>query len=235
MTEPLSSLPPERKLVIVALVIACAVTWFIGEVMIWRSAEMADGKPGLSVEDLRQQFTRGYDSQLQAFVENDMRPHLRDAEEVAIISSWANDGGGKAGYPPVEKVIQARCVGCHTPRGEAAFRPLETYDQVQAAATARSAPALSRQLLVSKVHLVGIGGIIAIMSFFLSGAVFPRRGKQWWVAAAFTGLFLDFGCWWLMRVNLDFVWGRVIGHGLMFFAFAGLVMFVLHGLFTKRV
>ncbi len=35
---------------------------------------------------------------------------------------------------------------------------------------------------------------------------------------------LDFGSWWLMRIDLGFAWGRMVGNGMMSAAFAWMVV-----------
>jgi hypothetical protein len=235
-SDAIAELPLARKLVLAGLLVSFTGTWVLGEIMIVRNTQMADGEPGLACSDVVAQFDRGYGSLLQAFVENDMRVHTRSREEVEIVSTWARDGGGREGYDArVAKILDERCVGCHTPRGDASFRPLETFEQAQAAALAPSAPSFAKQLLTSKVHLVGIGLMIgAVATMFTRSRLGRGRAGAFIVATAFLGLFADFASWWLMRVDTGFAWGRLIGHGAMALGFACMCLAVARDLTRKQ-
>jgi hypothetical protein len=212
----LSTLPQDRKVIIAGLLVVFTTTWAVGLSMVIRDNHMADGDPMLSVQDLQLRFTGGYTSLLQAQVEGGMRQHLENGQQVALIASWARAGGGQQGYrQDVGALIGERCGRCHQPGGEASFRPLQTFVQVQAAVEERPRPSVSRQLLVTKVHLAGLGLLLGMSAWLFSAAGLTRRVRTLVISLAFAGLFLDFASWWLMRLDLSFGWGRVLGNALM--------------------
>ena len=195
------------------------MTWALGESLVLWSNRHADGNPMLSVEDLRRRFTGGHTSMLEMQVRGPMRKYLDDAEEAATLISWIRQGASAEVYQrDVAALVDERCVRCHRGDGEAAFRPLTSYAQVKAAVDDAPAPSFRTQLLVTKVHVVGIGLLLAVTAFLFLSVPGPEllvRLATPLIAGAFVGLALDFGSWWLMRLELGFAWGRMLGNAAM--------------------
>ncbi len=210
-----------------AILILFSVVWAAGEALVVHEYRFADGDPGLSLKDLELKFTGGYGSLLEARVQNEMRQYLQTPAEIKLLTGWARSGASQAGYrQDVAALLDERCVRCHRAGGQAAFMPLGTFAEAERAAKAPSTPPIGRQLIVTKVHLFGIGSMLAVVA-----AMFLRTsGRRGWTAllvvAAYTGLAMDFGGWWLMRVDLAFAVARIIGNTLATGAFGFMVLVV---------
>lgn len=229
---------PYRALVL-CLLICFVATWCVGEALIFHGNRHADRAPGLSVMDLQEKFTGGHGSLLEAQVQGAMRQYLDSAAEVALLTAWAQLGASEVRYrQDVAALIEERCVRCHRRGGQAAFRPLTTYAEARATALAPPAPPVAQQMLVTKVHVVGIGLILAATSFFFIRFV-PRQhrlggSRTFIICLAFFGLAADFSSWWLMRWDLNFAWGRVVGNVSMSFAFLLMVLATMNSLFPWK-
>ncbi len=150
--------PIEVRTLITALLVSCTATWAAGQLLLWRDYATADGDPGLSVEDMQVRFTGRTASLFEARVRGEMRPYLQNGEEMAELTAWAATGADRLTYDSrVAPVLEKRCTMCHKPAGQASFRPLTTFEEVRECVDAPPAPPLARQLLVTKVHLAGIG------------------------------------------------------------------------------
>lgn len=202
------------------VILACfVVTWGLGEMLVFSTNRHADGDAMLSVADLQKRFTGGHKSLLEAQVSGPMRQYLDNGKEAATLIGWVRAGADEESYrQDVAALVDDRCVRCHRMGGEAAFRPLTSYADLRAASQAAPAPSFRGQLLVTKVHVVGLGLLLAVTALLFLRWPGPESLARWQsaiVAAAFAGLLLDFGSWWLMRVDLAFAWGRLLGNTLM--------------------
>lgn|GEM_PF-2830282 len=210
-----------------ALLLLFAVIWAAGEALVVHEYRFADGEPGLSLKDLELKFTGGYGSLLEARIHGEMRPYLQSPAELALLSNWARNGASETGYrQDVAQLLEERCVRCHRAGGQAAFMPLGTFRQAVVAAKARSVPPFAHQMIVTKIHLFGIGLMLAVVA-----ALFLRAtGRRGWAAAlvvtGYAGLAMDFGGWWLMRWDLSFAVCRVVGNVAATGAFAFMVVVV---------
>lgn len=202
-----------RTLVTAAIVVMCAV-WIAGEVLLYRDTQMADRTPGLSIADIEQRFTGRFDSLFEKQVQGDMRRYVKDDDQLALLVGWARSGAGEALYRrEIAAILDDRCVRCHKADGDAAFLPLDSFEKAVVTVHAKAAPPVRQQLIITKLHLFGIGAMLAAAGALFASARF--RFKSWIISAGFVGLALDFGSWWLMRSSLSFSYGRAVGHVLM--------------------
>jgi hypothetical protein len=222
------------KTLLTMAVIALAATWAIGEGLLVRNNRLQDKKPGVSIDDLKISFTGGYKSMFEARVKTDMRQYLANGDEVSVLASWAQGGGDRAEFSRgVSTLVNDRCTSCHAPGGKASFQPLTSYEEISALVKTPAAPSASQQLLVTKVHLAGIGLMLALLGLLFTKTAWAREYKGLVILFAYLGLFADFGAWWLMRVDLRFAWGRVFGNSIMSLMFVAMCGAVLLELWKK--
>lgn len=225
----------EMKALFTMAVLALVATWLIGEGLLIRNNHLHDRKPGISIDDLKIGFSGGYKSMFEARVKTDMRQYLANGDELAVLVAWANNGGDRQEFArDVSALINDRCTSCHSAGGRAAFQPLTSYEEIRPLVMMRSSPSASEQLLTTKVHLAGIGLMLALIGSLFSRTGWAREYKSMIIVAAYLGLFVDFGAWWLMRVDLKFAWGRIFGNAVMSLMFAAMCAAVLAELWKKR-
>lgn len=223
---------PPRALVVCLLLIAATV-FFFGEVLLVRTYRMVDGSPGLSLEDVRLAFTENSHSLLEARLRTDMREHVDEAE-LATLFAWVRSGGPRDDYDQsVAGVFEDRCLRCHKQGGAASFRPLETYDEVRQALADPPCPPFRSMVTITKIHLVGLGALLAIPVLVRPGSSRGARRQSMLVWVTYAGLALDFGSWWLMRIDLAFAIGRAVGHTLLVGGFVWLSVEALRELWLR--
>ena len=221
---PLSALQPVHKALAMCLIVAVGLVWLSGELLLLRDYQLADGEPGLSIKDAQLRFTGNFQSLLEQHLQTDMRQYLQSSAELSTLLSWARAGATSAEFTvDVAPLLAERCARCHHPGGEAAFRPLSRYADLRAVAHAPPGPSPRRMLLVTKVHLFGLGLLLAVAALLFAQTPLPQGLKVALVSVGYCGLFMDFGAWWLMRVNLAFAWGRAAGNAL----FSGALVIIL--------
>ena len=225
MIPPLRTLPGPARVLAGGLFLSVAATLGLGQWMALRDVRRLDGSAGVSAVDIVLDFTGGASSLLEAEVNGEMRQYLANRREVATLAAWALEGARKDAYlAGPSQVLDERCVRCHRAGGRASFRPLDTYERAREVAITPARPSFTRQLLVTKIHLFGVGFMLFVMGAGTLATSLPASSKLTLVAAGYAGLALDFGSWWLMRAHTGFAWGRIAGNLLFAGALAGMAV-----------
>ena len=208
------------RLLVTFFLLAAAAGLAAGEGNVLASVADADGKPGLSMEDLRVTYhgRPGWTLLASKVDGGSMEKHVPIPSERKVLLDWARNGARLEEFDGARKVLDARCVKCHAPGGEkedAPFAASRESGASHALVSRVTAPdhgmSASKRATTTHAHLFGMG-----MLFLLLGAIFlltntRRETKAVVVAAPFLGMFLDIGSWWLAILSPAFVWTVVLG------------------------
>ncbi|MDD5274811.1 MAG: hypothetical protein PHR16_01865 [Methylovulum sp.] len=169
---------------------------------------MADGKFGLSVDDIVYSY---YGNRSGTVLENQlngaMKANASEQERFDIIK-WVRDGADKDAYQDdgVDKIIESRCVMCHNETASGIpnfkkFEVLKTYTTQDEGATFAS---LTR---VSHIHLFGISFIFMFVGLIFSFAETPTvQYKCIAIGMPYAFLIADILSWWLTKIHPMFAW-----------------------------
>jgi len=220
----LRALPRQARLLLSLFLLAAGAGLAVGAADTALSLGGADGRPGLSPEDLRRTFhgRPGWTLIASKVDGGSMARHVPIPSERRAILDWAAAGAPEDGFDPVRRVLDARCLRCHSPGGEKEDSPFAEAREAGAryGLVARfTAPdrgmSMARRATSTHAHLLGMGTL-----FLALGAVFlltnTRRGTKVAVTAAlFGGMLLDIGSWWLAILSPAFIWTTVAGGAIM--------------------
>jgi len=169
---------------------------------------MADGKFGLSVDDIVYSY---YGNRSGTVLENQlngaMKANASEQERFDIIK-WVRDGADHDDYQDdgIEKIIETRCVLCHNENASGLpnfkkFDVLKTYTIEDTGATFSS---LTR---VSHIHLFGISFIFMFIGLIFSFAETTSvRIKCIAIGMPYGFLLADILSWWLTKIDPVFAW-----------------------------
>jgi len=229
----LRDLPLAWRLIATFLLLATGAGYVAAQVTLFATHADADGKPGLTMEDIRVAFHgRPGHSLLSSKVDGgSMEKHVPIPSERARLLAWARGGARRSDFEPARLVLGARCVRCHAPGREKEDRPFA--ESAEAGATwERLRPfcepdhGISIQALArsTHAHLFGMGVLYALLGavFCLTGT--SRRTKAVVVSAPFVAMFVDIGSWWLAKLHPFFAWTIVGGGALLGLALAVLIL-----------
>lgn len=172
---------------------------------------MADGKLGLSVDDIVYSY---YGNCNGSKIEGKLNGSMNDkgTPEVRLdIIKWARNGAPQEEWEPHFKgVFEQNCVPCHSViPGIPNFTGYEEVRKVAEINTGASIQSLTR---VSHIHLFGISFIFFFVGFIFSFAVgVPRWLKILAILTPFGFLIVDVLSWWLTKWNPNFAWITIIG------------------------
>ncbi|GAB7562363.1 hypothetical protein LG202_04020 [Methylobacillus methanolivorans] len=207
----LPNLPTSIKTLFIGYLLVIGVGLCMAGLQIMLTHGMADGKLGLSKDDIVYSYYGDRSgSKLESKLNGSMKPHA-PAEVRLDIIKWVRNGAPEDQWENHFKAVFAeRCVMCHSViPGIPDYRTYEGVKQVSAVNEGATIQSLTR---VSHIHLFGICFIFFMMAFIFSFAVnVPRILKILAIAFPFAFLILDVLSWWLTKLNPGFAWLTIIG------------------------
>ena len=171
---------------------------------------MADGKFGLSVDDVVYSY---YGDRQSSKLENKLYGSMQDKAPRVVrqdIIKWVRNGSSEAQWDEsIQQKFSNNCVQCHSViPGLPDFR---TYQGVKAVAQIDDGASISSLTRVSHIHLFGIAFI-----FFFVGLIFSLTiGIKKWlktliIVMPFVFLLFDVLSWWLTKIHPSFAWLTII-------------------------
>lgn len=172
---------------------------------------MADGKLGLSVDDIVYSYygNRG-NSKLESKLSGSMKDKAPEEVRAKLIH-WARDGASKEAWEAeIKNDVSMYCSGCHgNIPGLATITKFDVMHEIAKADQGASIDSLTR---VSHIHLFGIAFIFFIMGFIFSFSVgVPKWLKEAALILPFAFLILDIFSWWITKWYAGFAWFTMIG------------------------
>jgi hypothetical protein len=220
MPANLSNLGVSVKLLFSGYLMVVAIGYGMAMVQILFTHGMADGKFGLSIQDIVYSYYGNRSgSPLESKLNGSMKTNAPDEDRFRIIQ-WVRDGAPKKPFDEnIKPIVDANCVPCHNANGGSLpdfskFENLEKYTQSDQGATFAS---LTR---VSHIHLFGIAFIFMFVGgiFSLASGV-PFQLKAAAVIMPYIFLILDIASWWLTKLNPHFALLVIVGGGGLAMAF----------------
>ena len=197
---------------------------------------MADGKPGLTADDLRTALGGSRErTMLEQKVDGgSMSQYLTNSKERKLVLSWAHAGAKEDDFAPVHAILKKNCVGCHNPKGVMSRQPLTNFAQVSQVTQAdrgESTPAWAR---VAHIHLQSLSIIYLALGLLLAFTGLPEMVKRLLIPLPFIALVSDFGARGLVSTWPDLVYLVMIGGGLGGFSTAALIILLFAELWFAR-
>ncbi len=172
---------------------------------------MADGKLGLSIDDIVYSY---YGNRNNSKLESKLNGSMKDKapEEIrAKLIHWARDGAPEDQWHDfVSDDVQMYCAGCHA--NIPGLANISEYEVMKEAAATDQGATIDSLTRVSHIHLFGIAFIFFIMGFIFSFAVgVPKWLKELVILLPFVFLILDIISWWATKWVPAFAWFTMIG------------------------
>ncbi|NMP15100.1 elongation factor-1 alpha [Thalassotalea sp. Y01] len=172
---------------------------------------MADGKFGLSVDDIVYSY---YGDRKSSKLENKLNGSMQDKAERVVrqdIIKWVREGASETQWDnKIAAHFANNCTQCH---GVIPGLPdFNQYQGVLPVAQVDNGASIDSLTRVSHIHLFGIAFI-----FFFVGLIFSLAvGIANWlkvvaISTPFAFLIIDVLSWWLTKINPHFAWLTIIG------------------------
>jgi hypothetical protein len=169
---------------------------------------MADGKPGLSLDDIVYSYYGNRSgSKLESKLDGSMK-EMGTPEARLDIIKWIHNGAPETEWESQFKnIFSQHCVQCH-----AGIADFSKYEEVKKVAKIDEGASIQTLTRSSHIHLFGISFIFFFVGFIFSFAVgVPKWLKISAIAIPFAFLVVDVISWWLTRWNPNFAWLTLFG------------------------
>jgi hypothetical protein len=207
----LPSLSTSLRVLFTGFLVVMGVGMGMAGLQIFMTHGMADGKFGVSKDDVVYSYYGDRsDSRIAAKLDGTMADKADTADKAAIIK-WVETGSDRGLWDAsVSAVFSKNCVKCHgTIPGLADFT---TYEGVAAFTAIDEGATVSSLTRVSHIHLFGI----AFISFFVCAIFSLSVGLPTWlkagvIAAPFVFQLVDIAGWWLTKWYPGFAYMTMLG------------------------
>lgn len=172
---------------------------------------MADGKLGLSVDDIVYSYYGKRDgSKLVSKLNGSMKDNAPPEVRLALIK-WAESGAPQNEWEErISMDVDQYCAPCHgNVPGLADISDKAVMDTMTAVDSGATVSTLTR---VSHIHLFGISFIFFFVGWIFTYATgFSPRTKAILIFTPFAFLIVDILAWWLTKWSPNFAWLVIIG------------------------
>ncbi|MDX1749637.1 MAG: elongation factor-1 alpha [Methylophaga sp.] len=211
------------KALFTGYLIVVAVGYLMAIVQIQLTHGLADGKYGLSVDDIVYSY---YGNRTNSLLENklhgSMKPMATDDEREKIIS-WVHAGATEEAYENdgIRQIFDAKCIICHNAEAGGAVPDYSDFKQIKERAVVDTGASIASLARVSHIHLFGIAFIFMFVGLIFSlAAGVPKPLKVIVISMPYIFLLIDISAWWLTKLHPNFAWFVIIGGGAMALSFA---------------
>ena len=207
----LPNLPKSIKALFVGYLLVAGLGLCMAGLQIFMVYGGADGKPGLSVDDIvYSYYGNRTGSTIEAKLNGTMKENAPPEVRLDIIK-WVRNGAPQGEWDTHFKDVFAQhCVMCHsTTPGIPDFTK---YDEVKKVVGVNMGASIQSLTRVSHIHLFGVSFIFFFVGFIFSFAVgVPRWLKILAILTPFGFLIADVLSWWLTKWNPNFAYLTLIG------------------------
>lgn len=220
---PLKDHDAPIKVLFTGYLCAVGIGYLFALIQILFTHGMADGKFGLSIDDIVYSYYGNRSGTvLETKLNGSMKENASEAERFDIMQ-WVRDGAELDEYKSsgVEKIIRERCVLCHNQ--EASGIPDFTkFENLKSLTTEDTGATFSSLTRVSHIHLFGISFIfmfVGIIFSFSETTATPYKCIA--IGMPYVFLVADILSWWLTKIHPMFAWlvvfaGTGMGASFMF-------------------
>ncbi len=169
---------------------------------------MADGKFGLSVDDIVYSY---YGNRSGTVLEQKLNGSMKEnapEQERFKIMEWVRDGADIKQYKTdgIDKIIESRCVICHN-KEASGIPDFTNFDNLKALSTQDTGATFASLTRVSHVHMFGISFIFMFVGLIFSFAeTTTTQYKCIAIGMPYVFLVADILSWWLTKIHPMFAW-----------------------------
>lgn len=213
----LTELSTLLKVVFTLFIVMIGIAYLVSMFNLYLTYHLTDGKPGLSVDDLRRTFYGQRNRTLLAakIDGGSMAQFLPFPGEKGAILSWLQDGATREGYEEVKHIFERRCISCHQPERLMWKRPLVSYELVKEVAVVDRGEPITLWARVAHTHLMALAVVFFCLSIIFSFCGVGQKMKTLFMPLPFLALFLDFGARALIKYVPAFVYVMAAAGALM--------------------
>jgi hypothetical protein len=206
---PLKDHDTPVKILFTGYLCAVGVGYLFALIQILFTHGMADGKLGLSIDDIVYSYYGNRSGTvLEIQLNGAMKENASDGQRFKIMQ-WVRDGAEWEDYASsgVAAIIEQRCVMCHNANASAGVPDFAKFENLKALTTEDTGATFGSLTRVSHIHLFGISFIFMFVGIiFCFSETTSIRYKCIAVGMPYIFLVTDILSWWLTKIHPMFAW-----------------------------
>jgi hypothetical protein len=220
-TTALGHLPTPVKVLFSGYLIAVGIGYLFALIQILFTHGMADGKVGLSIDDIVYSYYGNRSGTvLEKKLNGSMKDNASEIERFEIIQ-WVRNSAPITEYSAsgVKQIVESRCVMCHNEQASG-IPDFTKFEQLKALTTQDEGATFGSLIRVSHIHLFGISFIFMFVGIIFSfAATTSELNKCIAIGMPYVFLVVDILSWWLTKLNPMFAWLVILAGAGMAMAF----------------
>jgi hypothetical protein len=200
-------LPVSMRTLFTGTLLVFGLGYVFAMLYVYAAHSSADGKPGLSVEDIKITYSgsKGV-TQLESALRGPMSGMLPQ-KDLATMLAWIHGGADKKTYTAeIQSIVETNCLDCHG-GSNPHLSNLDGFENIQTVVAQNTGADLFTLVRVSHIHLFGLTFIFFIVGFIFSHAyIRPVWLKITIIATPFAGVIADVLGWYVTKVFTPFAW-----------------------------
>ncbi len=206
---PLKDHDTPVKILFTGYLCAVGVGYLFALIQILFTHGMADGKFGLSIDDIVYSYYGNRSGTVLEIQLNGAMKENASEEQRFKIMQWVRDGAELEDYASsgVAAIIEQRCVMCHNANASAGVPDFAKFENLKALTTEDTGATFGSLTRVSHIHLFGISFIFMFVGIiFCFSETTSIRYKCIAVGMPYIFLVTDILSWWLTKIHPMFAW-----------------------------
>jgi hypothetical protein len=229
----LTQLAVPVKLLFTGYLVVISFGFLAAGLQIFLTHGMADGKPGVSIEDIvYSYYGNRTGSKLEKALNGSMKEYAKPEERLKIIE-WVRKGAPEDEMKKeIMPIIQKRCAVCHQAMPDLNLIEPKTLKKLAEIDTGASINTLTRD---SHIHLFGMAFIFILLGFIFSFSIgLNVILKSTLILIPFVFQLIDIFAWWITKFFPEFAYFVIIG-GFGYFTASGLMILIsLYQMWIKK-
>jgi hypothetical protein len=233
--EGLARLQVSSKVALTLFLCIAGIGYLFGFFNIYLSYSPVDGKPGLSVADIRIAFSGSKGAtKLEKAVDGSMKQYFSGDADYQKVKEWLKAGGTEAGYGSVKGIIEESCLSCHSAEAKVGDISLASYTDVSGLLQSDSGKPVSRLVALSHTHVLATLSIVFLLCLVFSFTRFPEAAKIVVMVFSLGSIVADIGSWWLAKFVAALAPLVILGGAALALSFAALILLSLYDLWVRK-
>lgn len=200
-SKGLDQLALPYKFALTTFLIVCGIGYLLGVANIWFSYAPVDGKPGLSVADIRLSFHGDPSaSKLEKALKGNMEQYLSSPDNGSKLLDWIAAGHKEDAYAGVQQVFVTDCDTCHGRDVATAGIVTEDYKSLEPLLASDAGVAWPRLITLSHIHINGLLPLMFCLALVMSFTRFSDRMKGLIIVYSFASFTMDVAIWYLAKL-----------------------------------
>ncbi|MFV1996447.1 MAG: hypothetical protein ACC641_00415 [Acidiferrobacterales bacterium] len=225
-----------EKLLYTAFLLLMGTGYLMALVYLYTSHQGHDGKPGLSIEDIAENYYGNRSgTRLEGAIRGPMAGYLQQLNDRHEIVAWLKSGAPEKNYSIVIRpILEKSCLQCHSPASGLKIPNLSTYEGIKEVADVDTGESLHTLLKLSHIHLFGIGLVALGIGFIFRLTVLAGWLKTTLIVLPFLAIFADILAWFLTKWDPVYAYTVLTAGALLGLAWAGQILISLYQLWFLR-